>query len=905
MSSSGSQRPPPLPPRSPRPGSDVPLSPYEHRTWNFPPPPPGPPPRNLGLSPSMSSPPPPIPPRPPGFEINTSMYGNNASSRPQSVTYMPLSPSGQASMGHQLPPPGPGSTVSTYTPPLPPRPQQQQQNIPAATSHYTPAVQSSWSTGGQLPNGLTTFPPPPPPGPPPRSPNVYNVSVAPPYEPALPAPGSIHFGPHNPAPLPEHAVHQTPTPDSPPPAYTPLNESPEAQPTPASSVYYSPAAEAPSSRYSSPPVSDQPSPDVLITSFQSLDVGSASAVPPASHMSPRTNSTPYTERVAYSVPPPPPPPPSSSPPATDEQPPRGISQQSHTEAHTTLKQAPFAVTSCIDAPITFETDWYQHPEAPDFPVCSRCYVDHIYGTRFQNAFRRERPSDGKPRHCRFGKPRMQDYLFKDAVKSGSLQAVLEWMRFRSLVPDCKGVGGVKGDVGIKWYSPRSNAIPGFVSCQACYEDRLVNNQFATMFEPWGPQPASETWACDVAIPFIQNEYEARGKHNDWIGFVTEAKARMSGSPCPQRQQVATHGKNWFVPVAGPEGLVLCAACYCDQIIHTGEEPKWAISTDLRQSTKHRASCVMGMVSIKLAMACAHDAKDFSVFWTAVAKIGREKPCADGGIAGGTWYTLPSDPAEFGICGACHAGIIEPLGVSRFFVRKRFPPDHDPNTALLCSLSPAHPRAPRYLPLLLEAYYTRAAPRALAAYAADYAAVPLCPRDTPVAGRRWYGWDECAVCPECYVSFARGAGGLAAHMTLRDAARAGETMCELYSARMRGLYTECGASSPPDPQPLLEHAAHRRAVWAETVVPIRAMLREQRAALERQRFLNVMSSHYTAVGGMRQVAYGYGAPGVGYGFANMEMLQGAAYGNEARAATAGVGGAVATVQILERRWRAVE
>ncbi|KAI1494926.1 hypothetical protein F5X96DRAFT_665380 [Biscogniauxia mediterranea] len=118
MSSSGSRHLPPLLPRSPRPGSDVPLSPYEHQAWNFPPPPPGPPPRNLGLPPGMSSPPPPIPLRPPDFEI-----------------------SGLASMGLQLPPPG--STAPTYTPPSPPRPQQQQQNIPGIASYYSPAEQPS------------------------------------------------------------------------------------------------------------------------------------------------------------------------------------------------------------------------------------------------------------------------------------------------------------------------------------------------------------------------------------------------------------------------------------------------------------------------------------------------------------------------------------------------------------------------------------------------------------------------------------------------------------------------------------------------------------------------------------------------------------------------------------------
>ncbi|KAI5923430.1 hypothetical protein F4810DRAFT_206554 [Camillea tinctor] len=701
--SSGSQHPPPLPPRSPRPGSGVLSSPYEHQTWSFPPPPPGPPPRNPGLSPNMSIPPPPIPPRPPGFEINTGVYGNNVSSRPQSVAYTPHSPSGQASGGTQslLP----GSTTPTCAPPLPPRPQRQQQNITGATSYYSPAVQPSWMTGGQTSNGMATFPlPPPPPGPPPRSPNVYNVSVTPQYDPASPSPVSIHTGPHDPTPLPQHAVQQTPTPESPPPAYSPLQELPETVPNPAYSAYYSPAAEAPSTRNSSPPTSAYPSPETLVASFQSLNVDSPSSAPSASLENPNTNITPYTEGTTHSIPPP-----------TNGRPIGSDSRQSHAESHTSQEQVPFAVTSCIDGPMAFETDWYQHPGAPDFPICSRCYVDHIYGTRFRDSFGREISNNHKPRHCRFSKPRMKDHLFKDAVRSGSLQQVLEWMRRRSSIPDCKGVDGVKGDVGIKWYAAKSNAIPNFVSCQACYEDCLCTNQFASLFEPSPPQPAGDTWACDIAMPYIQKEYEAKGQRNDWTGFVAEAKARLSASPCPQRNKVATYGKNWFIPTAGPDELVLCAACYCDHVLHTGEEPKWTSSPALQQSTHHQTSCAMGTLPVKLAMACAHDAKNYAIFWSAIAQLSRAKPCADAGITDGTWYTLPSNPPDFGLCAACHAGIAAPLGLSAHFVRK---PDVAPGATLRCCLNPAHPRKGRFIMLLLEAYYLRGVGRDRAADAGD-------------------------------------------------------------------------------------------------------------------------------------------------------------------------------------------
>lgn len=131
--------------------------------------------------------------------------------------------------------------------------------------------------------------------------------------------------------------------------------------------------------------------------------------------------------------------------------------------------------------------------------------------------------------------------------------------------------------------------------------------------------------------------------------------------------------------------------------------------------------------------------------------------------------------------------------------------------------------------------------------------------------------------------------------------------------MRNLYTECSAS-PPSPdslQPLLSFSAQRRLVYLQTVPQIRMMLFQARMALQQQQFLNVTSSHYKAVGQMEQTMYGtpytYSAPGVGYGFANMSSLQGAAYERQALdvAASAGAPSKVLIVGELERRWRAVE
>lgn len=90
-----------------------------------------------------------------------------------------------------------------------------------------------------------------------------------------------------------------------------------------------------------------------------------------------------------------------------------------------------------------------------------------------------------------------------------------------------------------------------------------------------------------------------------------------------------------------------------------------------------------------------------------------------------------------------------------------------------------------------------------------------------------------------------------------------------------------------------------------------MMFQARMQLQRQKMLNTMSSHYTMMGQLDQIthvsSYTYSAPGIGYSFANADLLQGAAYGQQAMGimANIGSGGLALAVQQLEQRWRAVE
>ncbi|ETS78568.1 hypothetical protein PFICI_10630 [Pestalotiopsis fici W106-1] len=498
------------------------------------------------------------------------------------------------------------------------------------------------------------------------------------------------------------------------------------------------------------------------------------------------------------------------------------------------------VTSCIDTPATFSTTWYSHPGTPGFLICSRCYADHISTTKFANLFQGSTLDDGKPRVCRFSIPRFKNHMFPTAVTTSYLQPLIDYMRRRSNIPDCRGGDGILGSTAsaanIKWYNTRDNAIPGFLVCEACYEDYVgCTPSLATFFQahPQGQGP-TEVWSCDFALSFIQRQYAADSKNTNprigWDNFVVEAKARIGITRCGQGERVRTFGRKWFQPVSGPKDLVVCAACYCDEVIHTGEEPKWTIVPGLTEARDTHIRCALGgQFNIKIAMARAQEKKDFSCFWDAVKKLEWHPPCEEAGVVDTEWWTLPGDPLGFQVCGACYSVVCESLDVANIFTRKTV--RHATGKPLRCCFNIAHPRLRNYMPRLLELYFTNN-PAALITYAEIYASIPPCCRDEEVKGGSWYGWDDCHICAECYLDFARQ-HELAEHMPLRNAFKEQGVMCEMYSTRMRQQFVVCSRRFPPDVGELLHSSRHRREIYDQTVPQMKRILRQQNPSLGQQ------------------------------------------------------------------------
>lgn len=279
------------------------------------------------------------------------------------------------------------------------------------------------------------------------------------------------------------------------------------------------------------------------------------------------------------------------------------------------------------------------------------------------------------------------------------------MNRRLYIPDCKEADGSSGSVDIRWFKTRDDAIPGLVACEACYEDLVLASPLARYFEPALERPSTDVWECSICLPFVNKEFIERSTTADWPGFVQEAKARIQIPACSKEIMVTTLGRKWFIPVDGPPNVTLCAACYCDRVLKSGDESLWECSPD-RMVTKvpRSAICCTSNFSIATAMSAAEDVKDRSIFWRALAQLTREPICDPKGTKGQTrWFTFPSRPAGFVVCGGCYVGLLETLGIAHMFVPVLNPPAAD--VPWLCSMNKTSAHFPAYVSKMRQTWFT--------------------------------------------------------------------------------------------------------------------------------------------------------------------------------------------------------
>lgn len=163
--------------------------------------------------------------------------------------------------------------------------------------------------------------------------------------------------------------------------------------------------------------------------------------------------------------------------------------------HPTQRPPPLHACPTPPESLAFPTHWYRLPYDDHFLICTKCYEDKLHTTPFSNLLRCDYLDfgPGTIASCDFNTPRIHS-LLKEAVVSNSIQPLCSFAEQRPRIKSCAGIQGVKGGDEMKWFAPANDVIPGFVCCEACYEDVVLSTNFKLSFVPYPEQQsADETW----------------------------------------------------------------------------------------------------------------------------------------------------------------------------------------------------------------------------------------------------------------------------------------------------------------------------------------------------------------------------------------------------------------------------
>ncbi|KAH7253568.1 uncharacterized protein BKA55DRAFT_342479 [Fusarium redolens] len=594
----------------------------------------------------------------------------------------------------------------------------------------------------------------------------------------------------------------------------------------------------------------------------------------------------------------PPPPPVKSPPQQQPIAPKSFSSPKTPRVRTPEPAKLHACGAkagleCSGALTSFPQHWFYHAAVPEFVICARCYVDHIYDTKFRDSFRKVFYDDGHKRRCRFNTRRVKDALLPEAIESGSLDRLVEFLGKRMSIKDCREQNITEGE---SWY--KAADIPNGTICEACFEDGLITSSFAKYYQLL---PNEGGAYCDLSVWFLKRKFIDYAKENKWAQFCQEFNQRAQIPGCPRIDAINANERVWYKPKNGPSELQACAACYHDYFYASEDQDKWQQVTGGNFQTR----CILGQLNHIIPMHQALDDEDRSLFWNAAWEMDKYPVCNKDGTKGSSWYTPINDPPGWGICAACYEGIIKPIGGSRWFMKDN---GTKPDELYLCGFNLGHPRAFQ----ALEAYVNArnwGDSKLFLDWTAQWGNVQQCPRKNFSKNRRWWGWGVLAICEDCYASFAKGTA-LEPRFALtgvREPEK--ERMCDIYSPRMRGLYTE--ACRTGDLQGLLAIAEQRHVVYTQTIMQCEQILNQQKIAAVQAQMLGTQGTFYKSMGWSQDAVMGHnytvGNSYAGYGHANEWVMQGYSYDRQSREAAAEVmsGGPLMRIQMLEARWREVE
>ncbi|KAK1241999.1 hypothetical protein MKX07_007822 [Trichoderma sp. CBMAI-0711] len=579
------------------------------------------------------------------------------------------------------------------------------------------------------------------------------------------------------------------------------------------------------------------------------------------------------------------------------------------------------ITHCPEArAVDYSLYWYRLLDFPESLICTKCHDDHIRSTPLASGFEKIKRPDNFYSSCSFWLPRVKEVIWPVALQTGNLDALRAFMKKRLDVKTCKGRDPIPASDGIKWFGMTASEVNGLISCEACYEDRIVGTAFESRFSPYRQQPTGEKWSCDLAVPYISRAIVKLAKRNDWAAFVAEAARRLSLPKC-EGQEIQSNHCTWYMPRQKIDNMRACEACYLDRAGMTrfeNEFEKYDMGTGFDAFFEHMTTlwscklCDSKYLNLVWAMENAIYQRNFSVFASSAEVACRLPPCTVHGIVRGNWWTIQGGCDNFDVCESCYVSIVRTCGVSQFFE----PAQRNPEATLICDFCVASPRFRQYL-----RKFAQSLDQGVFSYYIDYvrtfAAVPVCPGLDTVEKGHWWGYPNALFCQDCYLSFVADTK-LGEAVTIKKGYDERAQICQIWSSRMRTMWLQvCDAGPPGSPESdaklaeFVDFGAKRLKIYTQTVPQMKFIRDMKRLKMQNAMHQGLLSVMYNGMDGLASVAGTvdgnlHGNSQLGW-YATEQGAQGAQMFNNMQAGFANANRMDEWMQIfqLEMIWKEVE
>lgn len=520
------------------------------------------------------------------------------------------------------------------------------------------------------------------------------------------------------------------------------------------------------------------------------------------------------------------------------------------------------ITYCPETrALDYSLYWYRLPDVPNFLICTKCHADHIQSTQLATQFERIKRPENFYSSCSFWFPRVKEVMWPQAVRTGNIDALRAFMEKRLNVKTCKGRNLTPASEGIKWYGMSNTDINGFISCEACYEDRIVGTSFEARFSPYRQQPDNEKWSCDLAVPYISRAIVKMAKQNDWAKFVAGATRRLSLPKC-EGKEVQSNSCTWYLPRRKIENMRACEACYLDRVALTrfeGEFEAYGMNTGLDSFIQHFTqlwACKLNETNLPLiwALENAIEQRNWYVFSSSAEVACRLPPCTANGIIRGKWWTIQGGCDNFDVCETCYTSILRTSGVAQFFE----PANRNPEATLVCDFCVSSPRFRQYL-----RYYAKSMDQGVFNYYLDYvrtfASIPVCPGLETVEKTHWWGYPGALFCQDCYLSFVAETK-LGDSVPIKKGFDERAQICQIWSSRMRTMWLQaCDAGAPGSPESnakvteFTEFANKRLTIYTQTIPQMKFIREMKLLKMRNAMHQGLLSVMYTGMDGLLSVS----------------------------------------------------